>query len=126
METLTRQFVGIEGLRIHGFHGVYPEEALTGHWFIIDLKVEIPPRSRPDQDDLDSTLNYGSLHAICLREMAVRADLLETVATRILRQIRVHHPESGEIRIRLTKEQPAFTGGCAAVFVEFLSLPEEL
>ncbi len=126
MEALTKQFVGIQGLRIHGFHGVFPEEALTGHWFQIDLTVETPPAKDPSEDRLENTLNYGSLHAICLLEMAVRADLLETVAMRIIQQVRNQHPTSGEIRIRLTKEHPAFRGGCAAVFVEYLSLPGEL
>ncbi|MCF8238218.1 MAG: dihydroneopterin aldolase [Saprospiraceae bacterium] len=123
METVNRQFVGIQGLRIHGYHGVYPEEALTGHWFRIDLQVEVPVLSDPASDDLDHTLNYETLHRICLVEMAIRADLLETVATRIIRQIRSQHPRSGEVRIRLTKEHPTFKGGCAAVFVEYISLP---
>ncbi len=123
MTTLT---VGLEGLRLFAFHGVYPEEALTGHWFRLDLQVETPVQSDPESDDLATTLNYGDLHEICRTEMAIRADLLETVCSRIIRQIRMFHPTSGSIRIRMTKEHPAFTGGCSGVFVEFLSLPEEL
>lgn len=124
MENLTRHFVGIQGLRVFGYHGVHPEEALTGHWFVIDLKVGIPPVS--DGDDLTKTLNYASLHEICLEVMAIRADLLETVASRIIGRIRHQHPMAGEIHIRVTKENPAFRGGCSAVFVEFLATSPEL
>lgn len=126
MEIITKHMVGLDGLRIHAFHGVYPEEALTGHWFRIDLQVEVTNRTGIGSDDLATTLNYGDLHEICRTEMAVRADLLETVCKKIIRTIRQRHPATGEVRIRLTKEHPAFIGGCSAVFVEFLSLPEQL
>ena len=126
MEIITTHTVGLNNLRIYAFHGVYPEEAMTGHWFRIDLQVDVAVRANPESDDLSSTLNYGDLQEICRTEMAIRADLLETVCSRIITQIRQRHPISGEVKIRLTKEHPAFIGGCSAVFVEFLSLPEEL
>lgn len=124
MEDLIHQYVGLQDLRIYAFHGVYPEEARVGHWFCIDLKVEIPPTPIPEVDDLDGTLNYGSLHSICTEVMAVRADLLETVAYRIIRRIRRSHPQAGLINIRITKEHPAFKGGCPKVFVELSAQPE--
>lgn len=124
MEDLIRQYVGIQDLRVHAFHGVYPEEALVGHWFCIDLKVEIPPTPIPEVDDLDTTLNYASLHRICLEVMATKADLLETVAYRIIRRIRKSHPQTGEISIRIAKEHPSFKGGCDKVFVEISAQPE--
>ena len=99
---------------------------MTGHWFRVDLQVDVTVRANPESDDLSSTLNYGDLQEICRMEMAIRADLLETVCSRIIHQIRQRHPTSGEVKIRLTKEHPAFIGGCSAVFVEFLSLPEKL
>lgn len=126
MEIITTHTVGLDGLRIYGFHGVYPEEALTGHWFRLDLQVEVTKRTDPESDDLSKTLNYGDLQDICRLQMAIRADLLETVCARIIQQIRMKHPTAGEVRIRLTKEHPAFTGGCSAVFVEFFSRPAEL
>ncbi|MEZ5033019.1 MAG: dihydroneopterin aldolase [Saprospiraceae bacterium] len=124
MEDLIHQYVGIQNLRIHAFHGVYPEEALVGHWFCIDLRVEIPPTLIPEVDDLDTTLNYASLHMICTEVMSERADLLETVAYRIIRRIRKSHAQAGEIRIRIAKEHPAFQGGCDKVFVEISAHPE--
>ena len=51
----------LTGLRVRGRHGVLPNEAQLGQVFVVDLElaVDLAPAGR--SDDLDRTVDYGSL-----------------------------------------------------------------
>ncbi len=74
----------VRGLEVFGRHGVLDFERREGQVFVVDLTLGIDTRPAARSDDLQDTVDYGSLVS------AVRAaiendpvDLIETVAQRI-------------------------------------------
>lgn len=117
-----RTAIELRDLRIHARHGVHPPEFSTGHWFRIDLRVEPPAGMFGQEDLIGNTLDYEALHAICQRVMAQRANLLETLATAILNQIKEIWPDCGTLWVRIAKLHPPFGGYCGEVAIEMSSL----
>ena len=76
--------VSLTGLRVRGFHGVFPEERRNGQDFVVDVVLSLDVRSAAATDDLALTVDYGVL-AERLAEVVEGepVDLLETLATRL-------------------------------------------
>lgn len=76
--------LSITGIECFAHHGVFDFEKREGQVFVVDLVLGIDTRAAGASDDLEDTVNYGSL------TMDVKAaverdpvDLIETVAQRI-------------------------------------------
>jgi dihydroneopterin aldolase len=85
----------VRGLTVRGHHGVFPEERRDGQDFVIDLVLDVDTRAAAASDDLQETVDYGSL--VDEVRAAVEhdpVDLIETLAQRIadvcLTRDRVH------------------------------------
>jgi dihydroneopterin aldolase len=76
--------VELHGLRMHGRHGVLPEERRDGQDFGVDVALELDTRAAAASDDLADTVDYAELAA---RLAAVVAGepvaLIETLAQRL-------------------------------------------
>jgi len=76
--------LAIVGLECRGFHGVFDFERREGQTFVIDLVLGADTRPAAASDDLQDTVDYGSLttkvKASVEREPV---DLIETLAQRI-------------------------------------------
>lgn len=101
-----RGYIRLEGLRIHAFHGVLPQERAVGADFRIDLRVGYPLSEAMQSDDVKDTLNYAELYEIVRGEMAVPSQLLEHVAGRIAKAIEAAFPQITSIDLVLTKLNP--------------------
>lgn len=123
---MRRTSVGIEALRLFGYHGVWPAESRIGHWFRFDLQVEVAVLNEEGRDDLKCTLDYAGLQAICVEENRRTVQLLETLSSRIIDRIRSENLRAGVIRLRVTKERPGLPGGLSDVFVEMEDQPDEV
>lgn len=96
----------LRGLRVHAFHGVFPEEATTRQRFVIDLDLEVDLADAAGSDRLADTIDYSELAADVAEVVTgERRNLIESVAGRIadqvLRddrvksvQVTVHKPEA--------------------------------
>ncbi|GAA2131570.1 dihydroneopterin aldolase [Nocardioides bigeumensis] len=76
--------LSITGIECYGHHGVFDFERRDGQVFVIDLTLGLDTAPAAASDDLQETVDYGSLVA------AVKAaverdpvDLIETLAARI-------------------------------------------
>ena len=76
--------LSITGIECYGHHGVFDFERRDGQVFVVDLTLGLDTRPAATSDDLQDTVDYGSLVA------AVKAaverdpvDLIETLAARI-------------------------------------------
>ncbi|MDE6485307.1 MAG: dihydroneopterin aldolase [Duncaniella sp.] len=98
--------VEVNGLKIHAFHGVMPEERVTGNLYTVDLSVEYPFEEAMMSDNLNGTINYASLCDIIRQEMTVPSDLLEHVAGRIISSLRKEFPKCRSGKIRIAKTVP--------------------
>ncbi len=73
--------VGIEAL---GYHGVFDFERREGQVFRVDLTLGLNTRPAAQSDDLQDTVDYGTLVATVKRAIENDpVDLIETLAERI-------------------------------------------
>lgn len=74
----------VTGVECFAHHGVFEHERRDGQWFVVDLTLGLDTRPAASSDDLQDTVDYGSL--VSDVKSAVEsdpADLVETVAERI-------------------------------------------
>jgi len=109
--------VGLKGAEFYAFHGYYPQEQKAGNTFIIDIEVEIKSFDSTD-DNINDTINYEELYAICKSEMAVTQKLLETVVLNIIQKIKTNYSNVIKGEVRLEKQAPQMGGKIAKAFVE--------
>jgi 7,8-dihydroneopterin aldolase/epimerase/oxygenase len=94
---------GIEGF---GHHGVFDFERRDGQTFTVDLVLGLDTRGAARDDDLQQTVDYGSLVAAVKQAIETDpVDLIETLAQRIAdlcladrrvdwAQVTVHKPDA--------------------------------
>ncbi len=111
-----RYKTSINDIEFFSFHGLYPEEKLTGGKFIVDVNIEQEVDNKSSMKRLVEVVNYEQLFSIVKHEMDQPKDLIETVAKNILDTIgsRIHHIKHAEVKI--TKLNPAglFKSGSAS------------
>jgi dihydroneopterin aldolase len=74
----------LSGLRAYGYHGVLPSERERGQEFIIDAVLWLDTSPAAETDDLERTVDYGSLGARLAGIVAGEpVDLIETLAQRL-------------------------------------------
>ena len=76
--------IALRGLRVHGRHGVLPEERAHGQEFVVDAVLKLDTRAAAASDALADTIDYGTL-AERLAEVVggEPCDLIETLAQRL-------------------------------------------
>ena len=76
--------ITVEGIRVFAYHGHLPEEAILGGHFTVNVWVEADTSEVEKSDDLNDTVDYVRIIEIVKNEMAIRADMIETPAKRIV------------------------------------------
>jgi dihydroneopterin aldolase len=97
--------IELTALRFQAYHGLYPEEKVTGNEFEVELLVNYKP---PEEiiTTLDATVNYARLYAIIKTEMQKPRALLETLAMEITEIIHASFPQVNKIDISIKKLYP--------------------
>lgn len=79
-----RWTIGLEGLEIFGYHGVYPAERELGQRFIVDLDLELSECPGGATDALEDTVDYASLADLVARMVGGEpVSLLEHLAVQL-------------------------------------------
>jgi len=76
--------ITVEGVRVFAYHGHLPEEAVLGGHFIVNVWVEADTAEVEKTDDLNHTVDYVKIIDIVKEQMAIRADMIEVPAKRII------------------------------------------
>ena len=76
--------ITLEGIRVFGYHGHLPEEAVLGGHFIVNVWVEADTSEVERTDDLNHTVDYVKIIAIVKEKMAIRSNMIEQSAKRIV------------------------------------------
>ncbi len=114
--------IGLEDVRFNAPHGFYAEEHLTGNEFSIDVWVEIGISGAAAGDDLGKTVSYSTIYYLLQAEMKKPAQLLETLAQRMVdRILEQFSPRVSGVTLKLRKLNPPLGGQVAAAFVEVSS-----
>lgn len=110
--------IRIEDMEFYAFHGHYREEQIVGSHFLVDVEIDTDTDRAGESDDLADTLNYQTAYTIVRREMELTSNLLEHIATRILKAL---YEEMNGIRkatVRVSKLNPVMGGRIGRVSVE--------
>lgn len=106
--------IELKGMRFFAHHGCFSEEKTIGNFFIVDFAVEADVTAAGESDALEDTLNYQKIFDIVKEEMAVSSNLLEHVATRILKHFKADFPGTGKATVSISKLNPPLGGEVAA------------
>jgi dihydroneopterin aldolase len=110
--------IELSDMRFYARHGCFDEERRIGTHFTVDLSIEAPcAMAAVSSDRLEETLNYQSLYEMVKEEMEQPSRLLEHVAGRILKRIKADFPQTGVIKISISKLNPPLGGQVGAARV---------
>ena len=79
--------IKLKNIRTYSYHGCLIEEGKIGSDYSVDLEVKTDLRKSALSDHLEDTVDYVLLNRIVEEEMAIRSQLLEHVAHRIIKRI---------------------------------------
>ena len=116
-----KQKIGIiklKNIRTCSYHGCLIEEGKIGSDYTVNLEVKTGLRKSSITDNLSDTVDYVLLNRIVVEEMAIRSDLLEHVAHRIIMRIFEEVPEISRIIVAVSKINPPIGGDVEAVTIE--------
>ncbi len=100
--------VHLRNLKFHAYHGLYDGEEKTGGPFEVDIAVHY--NTNGPVTTLSQTINYVHLFEIVKQQMAVRCNLIETVAENICSNIYEVFPFIHEIEVSVFKCSPPVPG----------------
>ncbi len=84
LPTLAGDRLAVRGIAVHGHHGVFEFERREGQEFLIDLVLGMDTRGAARSDDLQDTVDYGTLvDQVSAAVANDPVDLIETLAQRI-------------------------------------------
>ncbi|HPW97134.1 MAG TPA: dihydroneopterin aldolase [Flavobacterium sp.] len=110
--------IKLQNIRTFSFHGCLMEEAKIGSDYRVDLEIKTDLRKSSLSDELKDTVDYVLLNKIVVEEMAIRSNLLEHVAHRIIARIFGEIPEVSRIVLAVSKLNPPIGGDVEAVTIE--------
>lgn len=111
-----RDRVRLRGLQFYGYHGATAQEREIGQRFEVDVEMAVDTEGIVD-GDLDTTVDYRDIYAIC-EECCVRKQyrLIEVMAREIVHDILARFPLPG---VRVTVRKPCVPlGGVVSIGAE--------
>lgn len=97
--------VHLSDVKFFAYHGLYPEEAVVGNEFLVNLDVVYDERSL-SLDDISGLVNYEVLFEIVRKRMAIPSQLLEEVADSIISKIKHEYPTIKGVKLSIYKLHP--------------------
>ena len=110
-------FIKVNNIKIYAYHGCLIEEAKIGSEYRIDILVKGNLKQSSTSDRLADTIDYVLLNNIVTEEMAIRSELLEHVANRILNRFFKEIPMLQKARVSVAKINPPIGGNVEEVAV---------
>ncbi|MDP3354017.1 MAG: dihydroneopterin aldolase [Flavobacteriaceae bacterium] len=117
--------IKVENISIYAYHGCMVEEAKIGSEYIVDVDIKADLSKSAKSDALTDTVDYVHLTNIVYQEMAIRSELLEHVAKRILDRILTELSMVKKATIWVAKMNPPIGGNVEKVSVK-MSLKRKL
>lgn len=117
---MVKHFITLKNIRVYAYHGCLLEEAQIGSNYSVDMCVAVDFSKSATTDNLADTLDYVALNRIIKEEMAIRSNLLENVAQRILNRVLSEFQQVTELEIEVSKLNPPINGDVEAVSVKII------
>lgn len=109
--------IKVNKIKLYGYHGCLAEEAKIGSEYRVDIRVKANLKKSSKTDVLADTIDYVLLNGIVKEEMAIRSELLEHVAQRILDRFFKEIPMLQKAKVAVAKINPPIGGNVAEVSV---------
>lgn len=109
--------IKVNNIKLYAFHGCLEEEAKIGSWYRVDVEVKADLKKSSKTDNLVDTVDYVHLNAIVKKEMAIRSELLEQVAQRILDRFFKEIPMLKKAKVAVAKINPPIGGNVEEVVI---------
>jgi len=110
--------ITLKNIRVYAYHGCLVEEGKIGSDYRVDVSIKADLSTSSISDNLGDTVDYVHLNKIVKQEMAVRSQLLEEVARRILDRILLEIPLVKKADVAVSKLNPPIGGNVAMVTIE--------
>jgi len=111
-------YVFVDGMKMHAYHGVLPQERLTGNDYTVSVRAGYDVRLATESDDVADTLNYAAIYEVVRCEMGVSSQLVEHVAARIGKSLFRRFPDISSLDITIVKHNPPMGADCSGAGVE--------
>jgi len=109
--------IKLKNIRTFSYHGCLVEESKIGSDYRVDLKIKTDLTISSVTDKLADTVDYVHLNKIVVEEMAIRSELLEHVAQRILDRIFQELHKVNQCRVEVSKLNPPIGGDVQEVTI---------
>lgn len=96
----------VDDLRIHAFHGVIPTENIVGGEYSVSLKIGYDFSKAAQSDDINDAINYAVICDLIKQEMEQSSKLMENVAWRIQEAIVAGYPMIETLETTVRKIHP--------------------
>jgi len=109
--------IQVNNIKLYAFHGCLDEEAKIGSEYKVDVEVKADLKKSSKTDALIDTVDYVHLNLIVKQEMAIRSELLEEVAQRILDRIFREISMVKKAKVSVAKINPPIGGNVEEVVI---------
>lgn len=109
--------IKLTNIRTFSYHGCLVEESKIGSNYSVNLTIKANLQPSAKTDELTDTIDYVDLNRIVVEEMAIRAQLLEHVAKRIIDRILKELIHVTKIEVEVTKLNPPIGGDVEGVTI---------
>ncbi|CAN2224960.1 FolB Dihydroneopterin aldolase [Candidatus Nanopelagicaceae bacterium] len=110
--------IKLTGIWGFGYHGVFDHEAKNGQDFYVDLEILLNLTAASRSDDLNDTIDYGSLADLVVEEITgERVQLIERLAGRIADRIKSQFTEIEKIAVTVHKPKAPVSAQVADISV---------
>lgn len=110
--------IKLKNIRTFSYHGCLIEEGKIGSDYSVDLEIRTNLKHSSESDNLKDTVDYVHLNKIVVEEMAIRSNLLEHVAKRIIDRAMAELETVSKIKVGVSKINPPIGGDVEAVTIE--------
>lgn len=110
--------IKVTNIRVFAYHGCLVEEGRIGSDYRVDLTIKADLSKSAKTDNLTDTVDYVHLNKIVKVEMAIRSQLLEEVANRILNRIFSELAMVKKATVAVSKINPPIGGNVEMVTIE--------
>jgi dihydroneopterin aldolase len=111
----------LENMEFHAFHGCMEHEKNIGNTFLVTVKLKIDTTQAGISDNLDDTLNYQLVYDVIRAQMAIRSNLIEHLARRIIDAIMDQFDQIKSVKLKLTKLNPPLGAKVESVSIKLES-----
>ena len=111
--------ITLSNMVFYGYHGDLPEESKLGQRWIVDLILTLDIAAAAASDDLNQTVDYTRVYAICRETVEKdRFKLIEALANHVIDRVLVACPIVDKVEITIKKPSVPIAGILDHVAVE--------